>query len=220
MGDQPSIHRARLVLVPTSRLALHVHHAGLIYALLASAWGRALGRDAVLPDGIMLDAPDVGRTSVAPGDPFGIGMTIIAEGPDEAADRLRMTVKGLQEHGRAQAIPGQVLSGNFTLSQVEDLVAGKPWEGRTPLRALGLEQIHLEVQRVCDAGEVTLRFGSPLRMMRPRPHRSRGRECFDGEYFDAGLFIFRALRWLHEIGLRSEPTAEERGRACGMAHLP
>lgn len=213
---RPLIHRVRFVLVPSRTVTLHVQHAGLIYALLAAAYGRAFGTEDVLPDGVMLDVPDVGRTRVAAGEPFGFGFTLLADSPETATARVDALARGLRELGRTKPARPLAFAGNFKLAETHDLVAGclRPDNATVqPLQPIPESRIEAEAERIAEAGTVTIRFTSALRMMRPKPHRRKGRECFDAEYFEIGLFLLRTMRRLHELGLWADPSDEERQQA-------
>jgi len=205
-GVQTPFHRVQIVIAPTKRVALHVQHAGLVYALLAEAFGRAAARAPLLPDGVMLDAPNVGQTVIESGAAFGFGMTILDDDSSAASALLAMFVDGLAEVGRAKPTRPVVLGGNFAVAEVRDLVAGEEWLCGATLRSVPWSCIREESERVLAAGTITLRFTSPLRMMRPKPMRRRYRECFDAEFFDPALFVARTVRRLHELG--QWPTPE------------
>lgn len=187
-----------------------------MHALLAAAFGRGSDRGAkgdVLPDGLMLDAPEIGRTSVRRGEPFAFGFTLLADEPEHATRILTAIVEGLRVLGRAPADRPLVFAGNFELKEVCDVVRGCEWRPDRPLECVPRARVEAEADAAGQHNVLTLRFTSPLRMLRPRPCREKGAECFDARYFDPTLFVNRALRRLHDLGLCGVPQERDRSAA-------
>ncbi len=187
--------------MPDRAVELHPHHAGLFYALLAAAYGQSKGCDDLLPDGLMLDAPEQCRVSVEAGEPLAFGFTLVRETPAESLATIRMLVGGLHHLGANRPSRPAVLGGNFRVTLVEDLVAGKPLSDSRPPVAVPRALIEEEAERAAELDVLTLHFHSPLRMTRPRGDRVAAVEYFDRDYFNAGTFCQRVVRRLHELGL-------------------
>ncbi|MBK8233098.1 MAG: hypothetical protein IPK72_21580 [Candidatus Eisenbacteria bacterium] len=193
----------------------------MVYALLAAAYGRATGQADILPDGLMLDAPEMGRLRVRRGEPFAMGFTLLADESDRAEEVLTLVVEGLGAVGSERPERPLVFAGNFEITGVEDLVRGREWAPGRPLECIPRERIEAEAMSAARLSELTLRFVTPLKMMRPKPLREPGAECFDARFFDPGLFVIRTMRRLHELGLRSAPTGSDiaSGRSIEVSRL-
>lgn len=68
---------------------LHAHHAAIIHALFAAAWGAGNNIASVMPDGMLLEAPEQSRLRVAAGEPYAFGLTILDDDQSNVANRLR-----------------------------------------------------------------------------------------------------------------------------------
>jgi len=204
-----AIFRARVVIETSTKVDLHANQSGLIYALFAAAYGESTNRDDVIPDGLMLDAPEQGRVAVAPGDPFAFGFTLLADGPDDAAIVVRSVVEGLRHLGRSARRSKGVLGGNFKVLAVEDLVAGRPVAQDGRLTAIPAERIEQDAALLRSQTTFTLRFTSPLRMTRSKPMRQKNHEFFDPDHFDVGLFVVRAIKRAAELGLGPAPDSSD-----------
>ena len=195
------IHRLRIVLQMTAATKLHFHHAAELYALLAHANGMASGTDSALPDGLLLDAPEQCRLSVAAGNEYAFGFTWLAGSAQEAKGRIKRLIAALREAGESRGVRGGVFSNNFRIVRVEDLVAKSDFDGTTPPSEIPLAQIQTEIERLSGMKQLTLRFVSPLRFHRPKGDCHDGHAFADDAWFDPIKFIERAGGRQESLGI-------------------
>ncbi|MBM4023956.1 MAG: CRISPR-associated endonuclease Cas1 [Planctomycetes bacterium] len=206
--DDMRFYRIRIILKLTQAASLPSHHAGVLYAVLSSACGQSHPEGPVLPDGLMLDAPEQCRIRLEQGDLYAFGFTLIAPGLRQAGAIVWQAVRGLRQLG-AHALPTSAkLAGNFHVVRVEDLVTGRKLaedEYPSPMPQSSLDR---QIERLQDTEVVTLRFTSPLRLKRPSSRRRPGHMYFDSECFDPVTFLTRLDRRLETLGFA--------GRADGI----
>jgi CRISP-associated protein Cas1 len=200
-GVGTNFYRFRVVIAPDAPLDLHPHQAGLVYAVLAAAYGHSSGTEDVLPDGLMLDAPEQCRVRVDAGAPFAFGFTLLRDTPQDALATMRALVDGLEYLSRNRHRKHAVLGANFRIESVEDLVARAAFDTSRFPTSIPRALIEAEAERAAGLETLTLRFSSPLRMTKPKGDRTRAVEYYDRDYFNAGVFCLRAVRRLHELGL-------------------
>src|SRR5208337_1609906 len=203
----------------TAPASLHAHHAGALHALLSHAHGLARGCKPVMPDGLLLDAPEQGRTQLHGGEPYAFGFTLLQGSGEQASQRISQVVTGLRSLGRQATVtragvPRPVaLGGNFRVEGVEDLVSGESWKTEIqpdpePVPAARIENETSRLQRL---GEFTLRFTSPLRAHRPGGRREQGGGYFDRRFFDPVLLVRRIQGRLLSLGLLGAALPAEPG---------
>jgi CRISPR-associated endonuclease Cas1 len=185
----------------TAHGKLHAHHAAILYALLAEAQSKGGDHAPNVPDGVLLDAPEQSRIALFAGDQYTFGLQVLAGESHEAAACIEHLVKGLNEVGSRGPRGKKPFSGNFVVDQVHYLAGttGAGPERRLPA-PIAPEWIAQEQERARQLERITLRFLSPLRWERPKPHRKYGAAYFDESYFPADIFVRRTLDRLRALG--------------------
>jgi CRISPR-associated endonuclease Cas1 len=168
--------------------------------MLANAYGQSQRERSVVPDGLMLDAPEQCRIQLKKGDLYAFGFTLIAPDVQHAGFILWRVVRGLQQLGEEFSSTNAKLAGNFRVVSVEDLVGGgKLAEDEEPSPILQ-HFLDRQIEKLQSLEMVTLRFKSPLRLKRPSFHRTPGHVYFDSAYFDPVTFLARLSRRLENLG--------------------
>ena len=120
------VFRFRVLIQPEERIELHPHHAALVYATLANAYGIAAKCDSVLPEGAMVETPEQGRIIVHSDEQFALGWTLIAAARADARLRCNRLIDGLKQLGARARNRSQPLGGGFHIRAVEDVVLTVP----------------------------------------------------------------------------------------------
>lgn len=199
------LFRIRVLLRMKGNTRLHAYHAGVLHALLAAAWGQANKMESVLPDGLLLDAPEQCRISLQSGDFYAFGFTLLDVSPVDAARRIHLLFKGLKVVGRSSAKPKTVFGGNFEIQKMEDLVAGKTLSPVKSPTAISRTHLFEEAFQLSNFETLTLRFRSPLLASRPRNLRIEGHGFFDRKWFGVSVFLSRLQRRAMDLGFLEEP---------------
>jgi CRISPR-associated endonuclease Cas1 len=195
------VFRVRFLLRLTKSTRMPAHHAAVLYALTSEAFGQADQRDPIMPDGVMLDAPEQCRTWLAKNDTYAFGLTILAGGVPDATSLADSIQRGLVQVGRRAAQRQAALGGNFRLERCEDLVADRSRNVGQPLLPIAIEKIESEIHDASRCTELTLQFVSPLRCGRPKQRCLDGHAYFDREYFSPASFLSRLHRRLNTLGV-------------------
>ncbi len=82
----------------------------------------------------------------------------------------------------------------FSITSIRDAVAEHAWDLTEPLTAVNAASIDLGAQRVLEAGEATIQFEYPMRMLRPPEQQLPGHRFFDKEFFDIVRFTNSIVR--------------------------
>ena len=115
------LYRIRVVLKMTDYTELHPFQAPVVHALLAQANGRGFQSDPVVPEGLLLDAPEQCRIALRPGDKYAFGFTLLTGSRQEADGRIAALIRGLYSLGD-KAARGVKLGGNFRVEVVNGFV--------------------------------------------------------------------------------------------------
>lgn len=204
------IHRLRVVLRMTGDAQLHAHHGGVLYALIANAYGQATRHDPALPDGLMLDAPEQCRVRLQAGEQYAFGFTLLDADSKAATTTARLILLGLRRIGGSQdrsPHSRHPFDGNFKIEQAEDLIAGQPFDSHQSLTCLSRNVITEQINRISHLRQITLRFTSPLRIDRPRSAHTPGHRYFDREMFDPAFFNQRLVGRLAMLGIQCEDSS-------------
>lgn len=204
----PRIHRLRIVLQPSELVRLNFHQAGLVYALLAEANGKALRIDPVIPSDVIIEPIEQGRREIAPHQPWAFGLTLLATTASEAREAVERLREGLSIVGRQAPRPGVMLGGNFRISEIRDLVASRvlnPQEAPTPVPE---EHLQEEIAKALTLDRWTLRFTMPLRMSHSKQglatsgvsSRKPKPQLMDGQRFDPAVFLRKVTRRVQLLG--------------------
>lgn len=206
MQASSPFYRFRCLLRATKSTRIATQQGVLMYALVCEANRSGTGA-AAFPESLLLDVPELGRTSVAEGSLFAWGGTILANTPQSATEQLERWIQGLNREGAQPRSRGRGWRGNFKIERVEDLVAQREWRAGDQLQRLDATQVDRELMRLIDQPEFTIRLLSPLRIERPKSQRSSGRGFLDDLYFDPEVFVNRVLARLKRIGIvqRDQP---------------
>lgn len=184
----------------------------MIHALVAAAWGAGNRIDSVVPDGILIEAPEQSRLRVEAGSRYAFGLTVLDTNGRGAVQRVETLVAGLKTIGRQRALPKTVFGGNFRVVQIDDLIAGNPARDGSPLQAIPAEHFIQETARIKHQQELTLRFDSPLLAERPKnlpPQHPRDRGKFmDRNWFGPATLIRRLANRLVQLGLTNPDIAD------------
>lgn len=214
---RPRFCRVAFILESRRPIRLSAHQGPVAYALLSQAYGLARNLEPAMPDGFMPDAPEQCRLRLAPGELYALGCTLIRDEQDDSVPVVRALAEGLRRAGREKSMagPAAALWGNFRLHEVWDLVTGRVWSDSQSPAPIAWARIDSEQKQLRSTRQLTLRFNSPLRMLRRAADRQEGHHWFDEEAFDTSLFAVRVMNRLAGLGLGAKP--EDLGavhRAC------
>lgn len=193
--------RVRVVLQATKPVRLYAHPGPAVYALLAAAYGRGRNAEPVIPDGLLLDAPEQCRVQLAAGEQYALGATILAGRASEATSTWEAIQEGLKALGRHTAAAKLVWGGNFRIVSVQDLIGGVNYVSGKPLTPLPPSHLQDEVGRLRSSPSLTLRFLTPLRFHKPKDTRDGGRVHFDRRMFLPTVFVRRLRHRLERLGV-------------------
>jgi len=183
-------HLFRLRFTSPARFA-HFLHGGVAHGLL----GHAL-RTRELPAGLVPTTPESGRVAYQAGDAYHLGITLAGE----ARQELGRIERELRKIGGAGALPPELaMGGNFEVEAVET-----PAPVDVDAEASALAQ---------DAGVLTLRFVSPLRLERPAELAGEDGSYLDRRCFPLSHFLDRLWRRLFLLDRGRWPTEDERQAA-------
>lgn len=203
MPAETPFYRVRWTLRARGPCHLHTHQNAILYAVLCDA-ARDGSTGPHMPDGLLLDAPEVGRIGLEAGEEFAFGATLIEADPEQAARRLHAVSAGLSRLGATRPKKPVALGGNFDLVNVEDLVSGQavsPGEPFTPLpRAVLIDQTERLAASL--GTPVALRFVSPLRLERPGAEMFDGHRFADGTCLNVGQLLRAVQKRLAVVGIR------------------
>ena len=100
MAIETPFFRVRWTPCARSAWTLHGHQNAVLYALLCdAARGNAADGPSHMPEGLLLDAPELCRDRYERGDLFAFGATLIEFDPATALRRLRAISEGLARAG-------------------------------------------------------------------------------------------------------------------------
>ena len=201
------LHRFRVLIAPAKKIQLNPHQAPLVYATLASAYGIGANCGSVLPDGVLVEAPEQGRVTVEADEPFAFGWTMLSVDHRDAQLRCSRIIAGLRQLGARARHDTKPLAGGFDVIEVRDVIADKAI-GRDGEFA-GVE-IHKDISVGCLAeinnSSIEIRLVSPLRIQRPSGEREKGT---GHAFMDPSWFCGR--RWLRSV--------DQRLRDAGLDHV-
>lgn len=132
--------------------------------MLAEANGKALGIDPVIPSDVIIEPIEQGRREIAPHQPWAFGLTLLASTASEAREAVERLREGLSAVGRQAPRPGVMLGGNFRVSELRDLVAGRVLNPNEVPAPVPEEHLQEEIDKALTLDRWTLRFTMPLRM--------------------------------------------------------
>ena len=217
--QSPAFYSIGVTIECNNRLArLFTHPIGVIYALMAAAWGRGANCEEKIPEGLMIDVIEQSRIFINPGERYRFGYTLLSPDASEAMKKVSCLKKGLELVGMEKPDKPVALGGNFRIAELQDRVSGELIGEQVYPRAIPHDHIELEAKRIARHKVVTLRWTTPLRMRRPngksrhKNSQSEGRApqdyqlrdkhaFFDGEYFNPDLFFARLHKHLLEKNL-------------------
>src|ERR1700721_1484258 len=212
MNASTPFFRVRWLLKARARCVLHTRQNAILYALLcdASRGERAEG-PTHLPEGLLLDAPEVGRDRVEAGEEFAFGATLIEADAGQASQRLHRISSGLARMGRTPQAKPVALGGNFDVVEMRDLVAGTSIAPGSPIQSLSRESISEEFGRIASflGKPIALRFLSPLRLELPADTASEGHRYADGSNLIIGQLLRTVQKRLAAIGIRRPSDGTE-----------
>lgn len=205
------IHRLAIILQPTALVRLNFQQAGLVYALVAEANGRALGIDPVLPGELIIEPVEQCRREIAPHQSWSFGLTLLTDSSDEAQQLIGRIRRGLSLVGSQPARPGVALGGNFRPVEIVDLVTNRtlrPGETPTPISDTHFQA---EIDQALALDRWTLRFTMPLRISHskhglrekcdPKTGKSPKPDLMDRRRFDLVVFLRKIAQRLEQIGV-------------------
>ncbi len=191
--DLLQVYPVRFLLRMTAPAQLHAYHGGILYATLRSA----VAPNAV-PDGVILDAPERCRTLIREGERYAFGIRIFAWHSADAHRIATLLSNGLAQLGAAKPRPKTPLRGNFTIERIES--GSAEYNPGKPPSPILQERIDAQTHRLRTLNRATLRFVSPLRMLRPRKAQNPTGAFYDRSYFSPGVFIHRTASRLAKLG--------------------
>ena len=207
------LHRFRVLVAPEKAIQLNPHQAPLVYATLAAAYGIGANCGSVLPDGVLVEAPEQGRVLVEANDPFAFGWTMLSVDHRDAQLRCTRLINGLRQLGARARHESKPFAGGFNVVEVRDVIADKPigrdgvFEGVEivpDIHAFQVQDRKLEAHAT--GYSLDIRLISPLRMQRPSNEQEKG----SGHAF-ADPHWFCGRRWLRSI--------DQRLRDAGLDHV-
>ncbi|MEX0819340.1 MAG: CRISPR-associated endonuclease Cas1 [Pirellulaceae bacterium] len=198
------VFRFRVLVAPEQRVELNPHHGATVYATLAAAYGIAADCDPVLPEGVMVEAPEQGRLTVEAGEQLAFGWTLIAAGSADARLRSTRLIEGLRKLGARARTRRKSLTGGFQVTSVQDFIAGRDWDRSASI--VGVDHARLEpwvaeLSQRLQQQPLTIRLTTPLRMSRPKSKRSTGHAFFDSQWFGSSAWLGRLKTRLAGLGL-------------------
>ncbi len=193
------VYRLRLLIRPKKTSRLAPHHAALFYAMLCDANGIAQSIPPVIPDGLLLAAPDQGSIYASADRPISMGLTFLIEKEGNSETRLNQMIAGLRSLGRNPKSNGQSIR-EFTVDRIEDLEANTVVQAAGQAIPVSLAKLKRQFELLHSLDAVRLRFTMPLRCSRPKARRLEGHGFFDEVYFPAGTFLARLIRRLQDLG--------------------
>ncbi len=215
--SEACVFRLRVLLRATRRISLRPFQGGQLYGFLCEAFALGCKTRPGIPDGVMLDAPELSKTRVEAGELYAFGLTFVGFDVGSASLLAQQVVRGMRKLSEAQR--GPVLAGNYRVEGVFDLAAGRVFGRKTVLVPIERKQVVERVGGLGASKRLTLRFDAPLRLRRPRPKRGSSRShngsgkrsggYVDGQYFDAAHFFRRLIDRLRSLGLEF-PGIDER----------
>jgi CRISPR-associated endonuclease Cas1 len=194
------LFRCRVLLEMTDRVAeLHPFHGPLVYALIAEAYGAALGIKSVLPRGLTPLAVEHLRIRLSKGDRYAFGFSLLTASPQGAGEILEAVWRGLEQVGNRRG--RRTFEGNFQVAEVTDLFARSTLHlGQAP-QPLDPQALLDECRRAQGLSRVTLDFVTPLRWQRPNPLKVAGQHFVDRAVFPPDLLLRRVPERLKTLGL-------------------
>ena len=196
------LFRIRVVIQLTEFTKLHAHHAAVVHALIANAWGKVNDCDSVLPDGLLLDAPEQCRIQISAGQQYAFGFTLIDATRDQARSRISRLYDGIRSVGRqGKSKNKMVFGGNYKLIRFEDLVAKRGLGEHQAPEPIPEFLIQRQCEKLANQSSLSLRFVSPLLAERPKSKRDKGHQYFDRNWFGAGTFLQRLKDRIQQLGL-------------------
>ena len=212
-GNETPFWRARWVIRARGGWTLPALPHAVLYALLCdAARGEHADGLAHMPEGMLLDAPETERGTVAAGESFAFGATLIEADPTRAARLLHTLSRGLTRLGATRPERPVALGGNFELVEVQDAVAGRSVAPGQAFQALSRGSISDEIDRLGgrDDPTLTLHFLSPLRLELPGCDATEGHRYADGSRVVVGQLLRAVQKRLAAVGIRraaGEPDA-------------
>jgi group II intron reverse transcriptase/maturase len=166
-------------------------HSPTVYAFLHARLGTQLSDP--FPSGVRLLAVESNRTRYAAGDAYHIALAVLPHS-ELCADALVAKLRPRSRDARLNKTP---LGPRTSLIEAIDLVTGKALRASgTQAAWLSFEALGQQARRLAEAREVTLRFDSPLLILR-RPVQRRD-TFLDEESFDAKVLLARGARAVSE----------------------
>lgn len=210
MREETPFHRVRWTIRARSSCCLHTFQNAILYAALCEA-ARDEARGPHMPEGLLLDAPEIGRIELSRGEGYAFGATLIEADSERAARRLHDLSAGLARLGAAKSEKPVALGGNFDVVKVEDLTAGatvSPGDPFKPIsRAVMIDQFN-RVERFVGQ-PITLRFISPLRLELPESEAARGHRFADATALIPGQLLRAVQKRLTALGIRRSASAPD-----------
>jgi CRISPR-associated endonuclease Cas1 len=213
----------------SSAVQLKQQQAGLIYALLSEANGRARKISPALPDGVIPEPIEQCRPCIAPQSKWNFALTIIAADGPTADEQVRSLRDGLESLRRSAPRAGVMVGGNFHVDQVRDLVTQRVLPNRVfSLHAIPVQHLQDELGRILHLSQLTLRFTTPLRMSHskhglaakrdPQTGKVSKPDFMDRHRFDVDVFLRRVVHRIERVGL-AELNIVDTPAAHGVASL-
>ena len=204
-ADHAPLFRCRWTLALRRPVTLPPWQHGVVTALVKAAnAGDGAEGPSGFPQGMVIEAPEVGRTEVGAAETFAFGATFLGPGGvDAATETLHRLCRGLLRLGATQPRRPAILGGNFSLDSVEDTVAGHAIGPGDRLVGIPHALVAADLARCRAAGpRLTLRFPVPLRMILPgEKHRKGARRFVGREGFVADQFLNAVAGALRSSGV-------------------
>lgn len=206
MSPSTPFFRVRWVLQTRRVVHLHPWQHAIVYALLCEA-NRGSEHEAALqiPDGLLLDAPEIARVRLQPGDRFAFGATLLYNDPTLASRTIHRIGRGLCRIGATSPTSSVVFGGNFDLVAVQDLVTGQSLSHDQPFQPLPADLLNREYEQLLPrlGQPLTLRFTSPLRLEMPGSQSHDLHRFANERQVNIGQFLRSVQKRLHTIGVVS-----------------
>ena len=222
MSNETPFFSVRWTLRAKSAWSQHTFSNAILYALLCdAARGDPADGPMHMPEGLLLDAPEIARDRVEPGEDYAFGATLIEGDPQRASRLLHRLSAGLVRLGREKPKKPVALGGNFDLIRVEDLVAGTTVPPDGNFLTLPQDRLNTECQRLyaCLGQPITLRFLSPLRIELPGDQIADGSRYISDSNLNPGQVLRSLQKRLTSISIVRSDSEDDRFFTDDMIRL-
>jgi len=163
------------------------------------------------------------RCELSAGEPYRFGFTLIDFYAPRAQARIAELLRRIRLLGTSRLERPVAMGGNFAVTQVFDVIGGRPIENCDPV-PLSASLVQRHVERLRGRRSLTLRFRTPYRAQRPASACTDGHQYVDGGFFSAAQFMSRLVKRLRNLnfaveGIGQAPLALLKTPLVGKANI-